>query len=409
MTDKDASEDRNWRGKLRSRAEASGTDAGGSGQEPSADELAVALHELRVHQIELEMQNEELRGTQAELGAIQEHYRDLYDRAPVGYVTLGSSGLITQANIATGLLFDRPQGDLTGTPLTSYICSEYQDAFYLQKKRLLQSGSVQVSELKLVRAGDEALWVRLDMARGPEGADEFRLVLTDISDLKRVQHDLLESNASLTRMTGDVVETMGMIVEARDPYTQGHQQRVALISSLIAAEMGLADVEVASVTMAALVHDIGKIAIPADILNKPGRLSPAEFRLIKDHSASGFEILKHIDFPTPVAETVLQHHERMDGSGYPRGLVGDEISVAARILAVADVVEAMAADRPYRPALGLAAAVTEIRDHPLIFDRDVIAACLALDERGELGRELTKAAHEGSGLGLRAPGSLPAR
>jgi HD-GYP domain-containing protein (c-di-GMP phosphodiesterase class II) len=134
--------------------------------------------------------------------------------------------------------------------------------------------------------------------------------------------------------------------------------------------------------MSALVHDIGKLSVPAEILNKPGVLSANEFALIRQHPTAGFEILKDIAFPWPVAESVLQHHERMDGSGYPQGLLGDDICRTARILAVADAVEAMSSHRPYRPGLGIDAAIAEITDHPAKYDPDVVAACLRLHESG---------------------------
>jgi putative nucleotidyltransferase with HDIG domain len=178
---------------------------------------------------------------------------------------------------------------------------------------------------------------------------------------------------------------MGKVVEARDPYTQGHQVGVAKLGRRIAEEMGLPSDDVDAIEIAALVHDIGKLSIPAEILSKPGALSDTEFAIIKGHSARGHEILGDIDFGWPIAETVLQHHERMDGSGYPNGLAGDEISLAARVVAVADVIEAMAAHRPYRPALGLDAAIAEISGHPEKFDPVVTAASVRLFDSGRLG------------------------
>jgi putative nucleotidyltransferase with HDIG domain len=155
---------------------------------------------------------------------------------------------------------------------------------------------------------------------------------------------------------------------------------VAVLSRLIAEEMGLPEAEVDGIEVAALVHDIGKLAVPAEILTKPGKLSSVEFELIKGHSQGGYDILKDIDFDWPIADIVLQHHERMDGTGYPNGLSGDEILLAARILMVADVIEAMAAHRPYRPALGLEAAMVEITGHPEKFDPHVISVCASLYE-----------------------------
>jgi putative nucleotidyltransferase with HDIG domain len=188
----------------------------------------------------------------------------------------------------------------------------------------------------------------------------------------------------LEALLREVTETMGLVVEARDPYTQGHQLRVAKLCGQLTREMGLPDRDVAGIEIAALVHDIGKLSVPAEILTKPGKLSDKEFALIKDHSQAGYDILKGIDFGWPVADIALQHHERMDGSGYPNALTGEDILLAARVVAVADVVEAMASHRPYRAALGVDAGVREILGHPEKFDPQVIAACARLYERGAL-------------------------
>ena len=189
----------------------------------------------------------------------------------------------------------------------------------------------------------------------------------------------------MEKMVHDVAEAMGSVVEARDAYTQGHQVRVAGLALKIAREMGLSETMFDEISLAGLLHDIGKLRVPAEILTKPGTLSTAEMSLIREHPAQGYEILRHIDFPWPVAEVVRQHHERCDGSGYPAGLHGEEIMLSARILAVADVVEAMASHRPYRPALGLAKAIEEIASYPERYDPDVLAACKRLYERGETG------------------------
>lgn len=193
---------------------------------------------------------------------------------------------------------------------------------------------------------------------------------------------LRDSYMRLEHMMGDTVSAMGRIVEARDPYTQGHERRVAEIARSLAVEMGLDDDAVASVEMAALLHDIGKLCVPAEILTKPVTLSASEFEMIKDHSRQGYEILKDIAFPWPIADIVLQHHERMDGSGYPSGLKAEQILRPARILAVADVVEAMASHRPYRPLIGLTQAMETIREGTDKFDPDVVQACEVLYARG---------------------------
>ena len=185
----------------------------------------------------------------------------------------------------------------------------------------------------------------------------------------------------LRRTVEGAVLAMSLVVETRDPYTAGHERRVSELATAIAKDMGMAGEALTALRLAGLIHDIGKIAVPAEILSKPGRLSQVEFHLIKQHPGSGFDILAVIDFGHPVAEMVLQHHERLDGSGYPRGLAGEDILPEARILAVADVVEAMSSHRPYRAALGMEAALAEVRAHAGVkYDAEVVATCVRLVE-----------------------------
>jgi putative nucleotidyltransferase with HDIG domain len=175
-----------------------------------------------------------------------------------------------------------------------------------------------------------------------------------IHEKEKVQERL----ASALRAT---IEAMSRTMEWRDPYTAGHQKRVASISTAIARQMGWGDEAIQALYMAAMVHDIGKVAVPAEILTKPSRLTDLEMKMVQEHAETGYQILKDIPFPWPIAEMVHQHHERLDGSGYPKGLKGDQICKEARILAVADTIEAMATHRPYRPARGLVAAMEEVR------------------------------------------------
>lgn len=186
-----------------------------------------------------------------------------------------------------------------------------------------------------------------------------------------------EGYERLQKTFDDVIRTMGFIVGRKDPYTIEHQERVAVLAREIGRVMGLDPWRLEGLRICSLVHDVGKVEIPGEILSKPGRLSPLEFELIKTHARSGYDILKEVDFPWPVAEAARQHHERMDGSGYPRGLKGEEILLEARILAVADVVEAMSSHRPYRPSLGIEASVAEIRGkRGTAFDPSVVDACM---------------------------------
>ena len=192
-----------------------------------------------------------------------------------------------------------------------------------------------------------------------------------------------QTEAAIREALERTIEALATTIELRDPYTAGHQRRVAELARAIAREMGLPEERVQGIYVGALVHDLGKIAVPAEILSKPGRLSEAEFNLIRQHPRVGYEILKPVPFPWPVAQMVLQHHERLDGSGYPQGLKGDDISLEARILAVADVVEAMSSHRPYRPALGRRRAMEELlRERGRLYDPEVVRACLTVLRKG---------------------------
>ncbi|MES9990823.1 MAG: HD domain-containing phosphohydrolase [Candidatus Thiodiazotropha sp.] len=190
---------------------------------------------------------------------------------------------------------------------------------------------------------------------------------------------LVESEERLKKTMLKSVSAVAAMVELRDPYTAGHQQRVAKIASAIARELELPEAQIEGINLAAVVHDIGKISVPSEILSKPGRISDPEFALIKQHPDMGYDVLKEIEYPWPIAETVRQHHERLNGSGYPQALQGDEILMEARILAVADTIEAMASHRPYREGLGIEKALIHIEEERTThFDNDVVDAALRL-------------------------------
>lgn len=196
---------------------------------------------------------------------------------------------------------------------------------------------------------------------------------------------LNESQKKYTSVLEQTIQAIALTIEKRDPYTAGHQARVSALSVVIAQEMGLDSNVIEGLRLGAMVHDIGKIYIPAEILNRSGSLMDIEFSLIKTHPQVGHDIMKNVVFPWPVAEMIYQHHERMNGGGYPRGLSGDEVLLEARILAVADVLESMASHRPYRAALGLKKGLEEIQDgaEKGRYDTEVMAACLRLSEKGD--------------------------
>ncbi len=196
--------------------------------------------------------------------------------------------------------------------------------------------------------------------------------------------ELREGERKLRASLLESITALASMVEIRDPYTFGHQNQVAQLAEAIARELDFSPEQIEGIHLASVVHDVGKIKIPAEILTKPGRLSALEFNLIKEHSRAGYDILKNIEFPWKIAEFVLQHHERLDGSGYPDGIAGERIHPESRIIAVADVVESMISSRPYRPGLGVEAALQEIeRGKGKLYDAAAVDACIRLfRERG---------------------------
>jgi PAS domain S-box-containing protein/putative nucleotidyltransferase with HDIG domain len=576
----------------------------------SPEETRQTLHELQVHQIELEMQNGELRRAQAELDASRARYFDLYDLAPVGYFTLSDQGLILEANLTPADLLGVTRNALVKQPLTHFILPADQDIYYRHRKLLFETRTPQMCEMRMVKKDAAPFWAQMEarLTQDVDGAPVYRAVMIDITARKQAEEELRESeekyrnileniedgyfevdlagnftffNPSLCRILGypreemsgmnnrvfmdaenakkvfraynevyvtgipakgfeweairkdgarsyievsvsliarpgekptgfrgitrdvterrraeseiqamarfpsenpspilriardgtllyaneaglsqlpdwhlnagqgvpsmirDVVteamtsgktrlldlehrgqvysffvapiadagyanlygrniterkraeeqlresleqlrravettiQVLVMAVEMKDPDTAGHQRRMTKLARTMATEMGLPPEKVEGLRMAGVIHDIGKITLPTEVLSKPTKLSAIELSLIREHVRLGYEILKEVQSPWPLAEIVLQHHERMDGSGYPRGLKGEEILIEARILAVADVVEAMASHRPYRPALGIDAALTEIeKNRGLLYDSHAADTCL---------------------------------
>ena len=210
-----------------------------------------------------------------------------------------------------------------------------------------------------------------------KGKDLLHSIIHDITDRKLAEEQLRKSLEQLRRAMQTTIQVLVLAVEMKDPYTAGHQRRMTNLARTMATEMGLPPEKIEGLRMAGVIHDIGKISLPTEILSKPAKLSAIELSLIREHVRLGYDILKDVECPWPLAEIVLQHHERMDGSGYPRGLKGEEILIEARILAVADVVEAMASHRPYRPALGIDTALAEIeKNRGLLYDSHAVDTCL---------------------------------
>jgi response regulator RpfG family c-di-GMP phosphodiesterase len=296
----------------------------------------------------------------------QRNFHSMILENPDGIIIFDPEQNVRFFNPAAEAIFQRKAEDVIGTSL-GYP--------------LVEGGR---TELDIVRPDGDLMVVEMRVTRTRwEGEKAHLASLRDISEHNRTKEELRESLEVLENTMTRTVEAMARTLEIRDPYTAGHQYRVALISRAIGEEMGLPSDQILGLYMAALVHDIGKISVPSEFLTKPGRLSKPEMDMIRCHPEDGYDILKDIPFPWPVARFVMQHQERMDGSGYPLGLSGEEITIEARILAVADVVEAMASNRPYRAALGLPVALAEIaKNSGKFYDPEVASACLKLFAEG---------------------------
>jgi PAS domain S-box-containing protein/putative nucleotidyltransferase with HDIG domain len=240
-------------------------------------------------------------------------------------------------------------------------------------------------EFRAVRRDESVRWVEIFSNRIVyRGEPAVQAVFLDITDRKRAEEDIQKNLRKLRQALRETIQAIALIIETKDPYTAGHQRRSTQLAEAIARELGLPEEQCEGIRMAGFIHDLGKIAVPSEILSKPNPLNEIERAIIQNHVRAGYEILKTVEFPWPVAQVVLQHHERLDGSGYPSGLTGEGILLEARILAVADVVEAMASYRPYRPARGIKEAFQEIaQGRDRLYDPQVVDACLKLfSEKG---------------------------
>jgi PAS domain S-box-containing protein len=217
----------------------------------------------------------------------------------------------------------------------------------------------------------------------------YRGINRDITERKEAEQERRIAAEKLEKTLLQTIEAIAATLEARDPYTAGHQRHVAALAQAIATEMGMSGTNISGLYLAGLIHDLGKISVPAEILNRPGELNQIEFELVKCHPQTGYDIIKDIPFPLPIAQMVLQHHERLDGSGYPQQLRGDQILLESKILAVADVVDAMTTYRPYRPGLGLEAALEEITEQRgVLYDESTVDICVALFRENRFAFEL---------------------
>ena len=315
----------------------------------------------------------------------EDKYRVLVESAGEGICVL-QDGVLKFVNSTLAATAGLSIDEMTNKSFLDYVHPEDSEMIIERESRRLRGEEFETSyTFRALNKAGHTKWVNLNAVMITwEGKPATLNFLMDITERKHSEEKLLRSYESLQKTLNDALNTMVMMLEMRDPYTAGHQQRVAELATAIAREMKFEDSRIDQLRMAAIIHDIGKMYVPSDILSKPGRLSEIEFNLIKTHSQCGYDIVKGMDFPCSVAKVVLQHHERLDGSGYPNQLKSEDLLIEAKILAVADVIEAMASHRPYRPALGIARALEEISSNKgKLYDAEVVDVCIELFNSGK--------------------------
>ncbi len=346
-----------------------------------ANDLAFGIRTLRGR-------TERERAEEA-LHASEQRYHELYEHAPNAYASVqAADGLLLQLNETALHLLGYERHELERRKILE-LFADTPDGLPKARavfQRFSQGESVRDRELQMRRKDGAPVWISLSVEPilGQDGRlIESRASFIDITRRKQAEQERNVMAERLRRSLIQTVQAMAVTIEKRDPYTAGHQERVAVLASAIGDKLGLTGERLEGLRLGATIHDIGKIYVPSELLNRPGRLSDLEYMVIQSHPTVGHEILAGVEFPWPVAQMVLQHHERLDGTGYPNGLKGEAIMLESRILAVADVVEAMSTHRPYRPALPLETALEEIeRGSGKIYDPEVVQATLTLFREG---------------------------
>ena len=308
----------------------------------------------------------------------EEGYRKLFENANEAILVVQGDKLVL-LNTMTATVIGYSHEELMARPFVEFIHLDDRNIVMDRYIRRMKGEEIpHLYSFRVIHRDGTIRWVELNAVliswKGKPATLNF---LSDITERRQTEKSLHQTMEKLRKNLVGTIQAMSLMVETRDPYTAGHQKRVSNLARVIAQEMGLPNDTVDIIRMAGVIHDLGKIAVPAEILSKSTKLTDIEFKLIKVHPQAGYDILKDVDLPYPIAEMVLQHHERLDGLGYPQGLKDTQILPEARILAVADVVEAMASHRPYRPAKGIDTALEEIEKNKGIFyDTKVVDACM---------------------------------
>ena len=325
------------------------------------------------------------RASEEALRRSEEKYRSILENIRDGYYEVDLKGNFTFFNNALVKIWGYPKEEIKGLNSRNYTDPHTARKLYAEHNRVYQTGEPGgLLDYEIIRKDGTKRTVQSSFTLLKDDAGQaagFRGIVRDITEIKQLEREREDSLKRLRQSLAATIHAIAIMVESRDPYTAGHQKRVAELARVIAQEMKLDPARIDGLRMAATIHDLGKIAIPSEILTKPTQLTQVEFDMVKTHAQAGYEILKDIDFPWPIARMVLEHHEKINGTGYPNRLTSEQMLPESKILVVADVVEAMASHRPYRPALGIGVALDEIRkNRGVLYDAEAVDICLNLFE-----------------------------
>ncbi len=321
-----------------------------------------------------------LLASEEKLQESEERYRSIFENIAEGIFQTTPEGRFISVNPAMARIHGFSSPEEMMTSITNIGEQLYVNPEDRRRYRAIleEQGTVNSFEAQVYRKDRSIIWTSTSSHNVKDATGKvlrFEGTVEEITERKQVEERLRKS------LVG-TIQVISLMLETRDPYTAGHQKRVSSLARSIAQEMNLPNDTIGNIRMAGIIHDIGKLSVPAEILSKPTKLTDIEYSLIKVHPQTGYDILKDVELPSPIAKVALQHHERLDGSGYPQGLKGEEIVLEARIIAVADVVEAIASNRPYRPARGIDAALDEIRkNRGMLYDSAAVDACIILFEK----------------------------
>ncbi|MFH1938747.1 MAG: HD domain-containing phosphohydrolase, partial [bacterium] len=349
--------------------------------QPLVNAAAIALENARLFE-EVRKEITERKQVEENVKNAKDELQMIMDSVPAIIFYKDTEGRIIRANKTLANSLKVPVKDIVGKTAEELFPKEQAEKMRKDDREVIISGKPKRNIIQPYTTPDGIRWLITDKIpyRDKEGKVTGVIGLSkDITVQRKAEQKLQQSYQRLKKTMDAAIDTMSKIIEAKDPYTSGHQHRVCQLAVPLVQELGLPEDKIEGIRIASLIHDIGKIGLPTEILSKPSKLTDIEFSLIKGHSQIGYDILKSIDFPYSVAKIILQHHERLDGSGYPQGLKGEDILLEARIIGLVDVVEAMSSFRPYRPALGIDKALEEITQNKgILYDPEVVDACLKL-------------------------------